>query len=103
MSRSPSSAASDFENGKHPRDVIDMDAVSGQSESQSPSVQLRAMPCSRTYRTPQEPSATNLDFEQRLKEGISGLSTGKYSTPTEAARVLNVCKPRAKYLCILEP
>jgi len=48
----------------------------------------------RTHQAPQQPSATDPEFEQRLKEGISGLSNGKYSNQTVAARALKVCKSK---------
>ena len=59
-----------------------------------PATQYGIMSHSRTRRAPQQPSATDPGFEQKLKEGIAGLNSGKYPTPTAAARALKVCKTR---------
>jgi len=51
---------------------------------------------------PQQPSATDPGFEERLKEGIAGMNNSKYQNPTVAAKVLNVRKPRSVSSCSID-
>ena len=46
----------------------------------------------RVRRAPQQLSATDPEFEQHLREGITGLNNGTYSTQMEAVRALKVHK-----------
>jgi len=50
---------------------------------------------------PHQPSATDPGFEQKLKAGIAGVSSGKYSMAAAAARALKVCKPNSEHICKL--